>query len=220
MTFEEIIDGLRRKDDRVTRCFFFWEGPTMQQIEEIRRTDPLKAARLPKPVCNTCRPGLLKVLYQLYDGKPFDYDSLVTDFYLYLMEGDKLASINDPRALMGWIVRSAYFFFLHEKKKVDKSLENTPVDSLNDVHADIEADERASSARALVEEVLRAMPNRTYAKILDEVTLEVGQYKGREKAEMLRRLADRLEIPVDNLYVKISLAKKQFKETAKKLNLI
>ena len=44
--------------------------------------------------------------------------------------------------------------------------------------------------------------------------------RGRIEAEAFRRLAERLEIPVDNLYVKISLAKKQFKETAKKLNLI
>jgi len=63
------------------------------------------------------------------------------------------------------------------------------------------------------------MPNRTYAKILDEVTLEVGQYKGKEKAEKMRQLAERLVIPLDNLYVKVSLAKKQFKETAKRIEL-
>lgn len=220
MTFEEIILHLRAKDERVTRCFFFWKGPTMQQIEEIRRKDPMRAARLPKPVCNTCRPGLLKVLYQLYGGKPFDYDNLITDFYLYLMEGDKLSSINEPDALMGWIVTTAYYFFLRDKKNRDKELENEDIESLNDVHEEIEADEGASSARTLVEEVLKAMPNRTYAKILDEVTLEVGQFKGKEKADKMRLLAERLEIPIDNLYVKISLAKKQFKETAKKLNLI
>lgn len=63
------------------------------------------------------------------------------------------------------------------------------------------------------------MPNRTYAKILDEVTLEVGQYKGKEKADKMRELAERLDIPIDNLYVKISLAKKQFKETAKRIKM-
>ena len=71
-----------------------------------------------------------------------------------------------------------------------------------------------------MEEVLSAMPNRTYARILDEVTLEAGQYRGREKAEKVRQLSERLGIPIDNLYVKISLAKKQFKDTAGKLNRI
>ena len=46
MTFEEIIQRLRERDDRVTRCFFFWDGPTLQHIEEVRKTDPMMAARM------------------------------------------------------------------------------------------------------------------------------------------------------------------------------
>lgn len=219
MTFDEIIQRLREKDNRVTHCFFFWEGPTMQHIEELRRTNPQKAAQLPKPVCNTCRPGLLKVLHTIYGSAHFDYNEKVTDFYFYLTKDDKLASIKDPNALMGWIVRTAYYYFLHDKMKEDQVLENTPIDSLSDETEDIEADESTSRLREYVQNVLAAMPNRTYAKILDEVTLEVGQYKGKEKAEKMRRLAEKLVIPLDNLYVKVSLAKKQFKETAKRIEL-
>lgn len=217
MTFEEIIHQLRNRNDQVTRCFFFWDGPTLQRLEEIRRTDPLRAAKMPKPICNTCKPGLLKVLHTLYGNTHFDYEELVTDFYFYLVKDDKLATIQDPQALMGWIVRTAYYFFLHEKIKKDKMLENTPVESLNDVSVDIEEDDTTTRTRDFVHEVLAAMPNRTYAKILDEVTLEVGQYKGKKKADTMRLLAEKLEIPIDNLYVKISLAKKQFKETAMRL---
>ncbi len=219
MTFEEIIQRLREKDNRVTHCFFFWEGPTMQHLEELRRTDPQAAAKLPKPVCNTCRPGLLKVLHTIYGDVHFDYDEKVTDFYFYLIKDDKLASIKDSNALMGWIVRTAYYYFLHEKMREDQLLENAPVDSLSNVAEEIEADESSSRLREYVQSVLAAMPNRTYAKILDEVTLEVGQYKGKEKAEKMRQLAERLVIPLDNLYVKVSLAKKQFKETAKRIEL-
>lgn len=215
MTFEEIIQRLRDKDNRVTHCFFFWEGPTLQHIEELRRTNPQKAAQLPKPICNTCRPGLLKVLHSLYGTAHFNYEEQVTDFYYYLIKDDKLASIKDPDALMGWIVRTAYYFFLHEKIKQDQLLENTPAESLSNVGEDIEMDQTADQVRCFVEDVLAAMPNRTYAKILDEVTLEVGQYKGKEKAEKMKQLAERLCIPIDNLYVKISLAKKQFKDTAR-----
>lgn len=217
MTFEEIMQRLRERDNRVTQCFFFWDGPTLQHIEEIRRIDPIKAAQMKKPVCNTCKPGLLKVLHTLYGTEHYDYEELVSDFYFYLIQDDKLATIQEPKALMGWIVRTAYYFFLHEKIKKDKVLENTPVESLNTVSVDIEADESAATTRDFVREVLDAMPNRTYARILDEVTLEVGQYKGKEKAEKMRQLAERLDIPIDNLYVKISLAKKQFKETAKRI---
>lgn len=220
MTFEEIIRKLRERDERVTRCFFFWDGPSMARIEEVRRTDPRRAARMPRPVCNSCRPGILQALHRLYGSEHFDYDELVSDFYFYLMKDDKLASIKDPEKLMGWMVTAAYFYFLHEKKSRDRMLENTPIESLNDVSEDIEQDESASAARRFVEEVLSAMPNRTYARILDEVTLEAGQYRGREKAEKVRQLSERLGIPIDNLYVKISLAKKQFKDTAGKLNRI
>lgn len=219
MTFAEIIQKLQARDERVTHCFFFWDGPTIKRIEEVRRIDPIKAAKMRRPVCNTCRPALLKVLHSLYGTAHFDYEEMVSDFYFYLMTGDKLSTIKEPEAFMGWIVSSAYYFFLHQKIKDDKLLENTSVDSLNNVGEDIEADESAQATRDYVREVLAAMPNRTYAMILDEVTLEVGQYKGQEKANKLRELADRLGIPVDNLYVKVSLAKKQFKETAKKLEL-
>ncbi len=218
MTFEEIIQHLRGRDDRVTQCFFFWDGPTLQHIEEIRRTNPHKAAQMRKPVCNTCKPGLLKVLHSLYGNNHFDYDEYVSDFYYYLLKDDKLSSIQEPKALMSWIVRTAYYFFLHKKIRNEK-LDNTQVESLNSVSIDIEDDDSVASARSYVMEVLKAMPNRMYAKILDDVTLEVGQYKGKEKAERLRQIAERLEIPIDNLYVKISLAKKQFKETANKINM-
>ena len=219
MTYEEIIQKLRNRDERVTQCFFFWDGPTFQRIEEIRRTDSLKAAKMRRPVCNTCRPALLKVLHSLYGSTHFDYNEMVSGFYFHLMTGDKLAEIKEPNALMGWIVSTAYYYFLHTKIKSDKLLENSSFDSLTNVCNEIIEDDSAQETRDLVADVLASMPNRTYARILDEVTLEVGQYQGREKSEKLREAAERLGIPVDNLYAKISLAKKQFKETAKKMNL-
>lgn len=220
MYYEEIIQKLRDRDERVTRCFFFWEGPTLQHLEELRKTDPIKAARLPKPVCNTCRPGLLKVLHSLYGNQHFVYEDMVTDLYIYLLQGDKLATIQDPKALMGWIVRTAYYYFLHEKIKQDKMLENISIESLSCVGEDIEEDDSVQAVREFVREVIEAMPNKAYAKILEDVTLEVGQYSGREKSEKMRELSKRLDIPIDNLYVKVSLAKKQFKETAKRLKMI
>lgn len=133
------------------------------------------------------------------------------------MDGDKLSSINDPKALMGWIVSTAYFFFLKEKINRGKLLESCGSESLIYAQENLEEDLTRAENRRFVKEVIDAMPNRTYAKILDDVVLDVAQHSGAEKAEELRKKAAEMGIPVDNLYVKISLAKKQFKETAKKL---
>lgn len=217
MTFQEIIQRLREKDQRVTQCFFFWDGPSLQRIEAVRRMDPVAAARMKRPVCASCRPALLSVLHKLYGSDHFDYDEMVSDFYYDLIIKDKLAEIREPEALMGWIVTAAYYFFLHKKKGEDKLLENSSPIPLNHGEEILEDDSRAQ-ARARVAEILAAMPNRVYARLLDEVVLEVGQYQGREKAALLKRKAEQLDIPIDNLYVKISLAKKQFKQTALKLN--
>lgn len=219
MQYEEIIYKLRERDERVTHCFFFWDGPSFKRIEEVRRTDPEKAARMRRPICNSCRPGLLTVLHKLYGNTPFNYDELVTDFYYYLIKDDKLASINNPEALMGWIVKSAYFYFLSEKKRADKVLGNVSIDTLNESEQDL-VEDKTSERSEFVYKVLKEMPNRTYARLLDDVVLDIGQYQGREKSELFRKKAEELGIPVDNLYVKISLAKKQFKETAKKLKLV
>jgi len=216
MTFEEIIQKIRERDEQVTRCFFFWDGPTQSHIDSLRRTNPIKAAKMRRPICSTCRPGLLSVLHKIYGKEPFDYNSLVTSFYIYLMEGDKFSTIKSPDSLMGWIVTSAYFYFLREKSNKDKVLEKESNLYL-DIEEDISDFINKKDTRIFVTKVLNAMPNRQYAKILDDVTLEAAQYSGQEKAEVIRKQAQILNIPVDNLYVKISLAKKQFKETALKL---
>lgn len=217
MTFAEIIQALIARDERVTSCFFFWNGPTLEHIEEIRRNDLPRALKMRRPICHTCRPALLKVLYRLYGGNTFNYEEHVSEFYIYLMTGEKLRSIKNPEALMGWIVRTAYYFFLHDKIRKDSVLENADTDSLSIIRVDVEYDESPREIREFVHRVLDNMPHREYAIILDEVTLEVGQFKGKEKAEKMREIAERLNIPIDNLYVKVSLAKKQFKEIANRL---
>lgn len=218
MTYEEIIQKIRARDEAVTHCFFFWDGPTRQHIDAVRRKDPQKAACMRRPVCDTCRPGLLSVLHRIYGDEPFNYDEMVSSFYCYLMDGDKMASVKDSKALMGWIVSTAFFFFLKEKRTKNKQLlENDDISALIDVPEVAEDDSGRSESRKFVKEILNAMPNRDYARILDDVVLEVAQYSGAEKTETLRRKAEELGIPIDNLYVKISLAKKQFKETAKKI---
>lgn len=213
MTFEEIIRRIRERDAEVTRCFFFWDGPTLQYIDDVRRTDPQRAALMRRPVCSTCRPGLLSVLHKINKGRPFDYEQEVTAFYFYLMKDDKLAGIREPEALMGWIVQTAYFYFLKEKKK-EQAAGKDRQKPVADLDTEIAEDSSVSSTREFVKEVLDAMPNRGYARILDDVVLESAQHCGQEKAEFVRMKAAEYGLSVNNLYVKISLAKKQFRKTA------
>ena len=220
MTFDEIIQKIRAKDEVVTECFFYWDGPSIRRIEEVRRRDPIAASRMPRPVCNSCRPALLSVLHSVYGESAFDYKSKVDELYAYIMDGDKLSSIKTPDALMGWMVKTSFTFFLSEKKREDRLLENSSIDTLNIEDGCIVEDDSRAQARELVEEVLAVMPNRVYARILEDVVLEVEQYKGRKKSELLKRKAEELGISIDNLYVKISLAKRQFRRTAEELKLV
>lgn len=216
MTYAEIIEKIRARDEKVTRCFFFWDGPTQEYIDDVRRTKPQRAQLLRRPVCCTCRPAMLSILHRLSDGRPFDYEEKVTSFYFYLMKDDKLALIRDPEALMGWIVKTAYFFFLKERSR-EQASQSTDPDSLADISESLAEDLSPAETRAFVEHVLAAMPNRSYAALLDDVVLEAAQYSGAEKAEVIRRKAESLGITIDHLYVKISLAKKQFRKTAETL---
>ena len=221
MSFEEIIQALLARNERVTRCFFFWTGPLLEEIQEKRKSNPTEAALMERPICNTCRPALLRVLHEVYEGKPFDYCELVSDFYCHLLEGDKLRSIKNPEKLMGWIVTAAHRFFLNQKMQKDKKQrKNNPIDyPIPHIPEHLEDDTSSRTIREFVYEVLKAMPNREYAMILNDGTLEIMQYRGKEKVEARKAFANRLGISVDYLYEKETLAKKQFKETAIKIGL-
>ena len=213
MTFEEIISKIRERDPEVTQCFFFWDGPTQQYIDDVRRTDPERASTMRRPVCSTCRPGLLRVLHSINKGRPFNYEQEVAEFYFYLMKDDKLAGIRHPEALMGWVVQTAYFYFL-KKKKREMAEMKAHHKTVTEIDTEIVEDITKDNTRDFVKEVLEAMPNRGYARILDDVVLESSQHAGQERAEFMRCKAEEYGVTMDNLYVKISLAKKQFRKTA------
>lgn len=214
MDFKELISRLQGKDEAVTRCFFFWDGPTLERIEEIRLTDPERAAQLPRPVCATAKPVLLKTLCRVYGPGNFDYLDLVTDLYHHIMVTDVLSKLSEPSKLMGYLAVVAYHYWLGEKKKSDQLLENPSADTLFEKGHDIEDNSDKLERKRFVQEVLAAMPNRSYARLLDDDVLEISGLSGAEKAERTRQAAQRLGIPVEHLYVRVSLAKKQFKATA------
>ena len=219
MRFQEILQRLLERDPAVTHCFFFWKDKTIEELEEIRRKDPHKAAQLKKPICNTCRPLLLRILHDLYAGIPFNYDEKVNDLYLYLISNKKLEQIKDPDCLMGWLAKTAYLFFLNEKKKECGRLsENDTFDALVTVRdtEDIEDADERQEVRQLVRDVLASLPNHTDAVILDKA-LDILQYTKKQKILKRREVANQLGISVDAFNTAFSRAKKQFKIIAEKM---
>lgn len=219
MRFQEILQRLLERDPAVTHCFFFWKDKTIEELEEIRRKDPNKAAQLKKPICNTCRPLLLRILHDLYADIPFNYDEKVNDLYLYLITNKKLEQIKNPDCLMGWLTRTAYYFFLNEKKKEDGRMsENDSFDALIDVRdaENIEDTNEQQEIRQLVSDVLASLPNQTDTIILEKA-LDILQYTKKQKILKRREVADQLGISVDAFNTAFSRAKKQFKIIAEKL---
>jgi len=215
MTFKEILQGLMERDPVVTRCFFFWDGLTLEQIEEIRRKDPRKASTFKIPVCNTCRPLLLRILKQLYDSKPFDYEEKVSELYIYIMDGNKLGRIQNPDSLPGWLSKTAFNFFLREKKKEDGALsENDAFAALNDVKdaENIEDINERNIIQQFVQETLEAMPNPTDAKILEKA-MEI--YSAPDKIKRRTEVAKQLGMSVDAFNTALSRAKRSFREVLK-----
>lgn len=219
MGFKEIIEKLIARDNAVVDCFFFWEGPTLEHIKEVSRTDPVKAAQMKRPVCETCRPLLLRILHDLYGAKGFNYRDMISLFYLYLVEKKEkdnkcpLETIEQPEALMGWIATTAYYYFLGQKKKIDKARVIAPQDPLI-VIADIVDDTNLEEIRTFVDAVIKAMPNRKYADIIDNVVLELAQYSGKQRIDKKKELTKEYNKTPGAMDVIIFSAKKQFRETA------
>ena len=218
MSFAEIIQRLVNRDPAVTECFFFWEGLTIDQIEEIRRKDPERATKMKRPVCNTCRPALLRILSRLYNGGTFDYREKVNELYLYMMEDNKLAQIKDPACLMAWIATTARNFFL---KRRGKEMENDSnlLDNDNDItlkgeRCDTESDKK-KEVRQLVSDTLAIMPNKTDVKIL-EAAMDFLQYSKAEKIAKKKEVIARLGMSEASFNMAYSRAKRNFKKIALK----
>ena len=202
------------RDSRITEDFFFWDGPTYEEIAEIRREDPCRGKLLRVPVCGTCRRLLVAILWKVY-GHSFDYEEEVSDFYYYLMSHNKLDTIKDPEAFFGWLKLTAVRFFIDKNKKSITAMQDfestdTPIgESLvkEDPQPMISVSEQA---RRSVERILLEMPNATYARVLELTELD-GKTES-EAAEILGKTPNAL-------YSAKTRAREQFRQTAIKLDL-
>ena len=102
MTDQEIIQGLIARDNRVTEEFFF----------------------------DRCRPLFCSIMKKVFDYE-VEYDELMNELYVYLMENDaiKLRNFEYRSSVYQWLKVLAIRFFIHKRgRMIDDTSQKTPYD--------------------------------------------------------------------------------------------
>ena len=161
MTDQEIILGLIARDNRVTDEFFF----------------------------HKCRPLFCKIIDYVFNNE-VDYDELVNELYVYLMENDaqKLREFEHRSSLYFWLKILAIRFFIKKRRKmIEISIQESPYEGERKGLVE-ESDE---SAKCDVERLLGEMPSQRYAIVIQKLQIDDAEPE---------QLAKEMNITKANLY--------------------
>lgn len=138
MSDREIIEGLIARDERVTGEFFF----------------------------GRCRPLFCNIISQVFNHA-VDYDELVNELYLHLMENDaaRLRGFEFRSSVFQWLKVLAIRFFI---KKRDRVIEDVSHEALYDGTECAED----NHARSDLERLFDLMPNQRYAMVIRRLMIE------------------------------------------------
>lgn len=163
MTDQEIISSLIAREPKVTAQFFFKD----------------------------CRPLLLSVIRRVFGTQIVDYDEVISEIYVLLMENDakKLRSFKFESTLYQWLKTIAIRHCLQLKNKA-KVIDNESQEPLINSGREFSSTE-SSQARIDMETLLRQMKNQRYALVIRLLMID-----DRTPEEVARRLC----VTVDNLY--------------------
>ena len=158
MTDNEIIQGLIARDGRITQDFFF------------RR----------------CRPLIYSLISRYYPNQA-DYDELVNDLYLHLMEDDarRLRMYEGKSSIYQWLKRVATNFFLDRKKR-ERMIE-TGDDNRLLKESDATTDNTAQEAVMDVAAILDQIENENYRLVLQKVVIEGMSFDELEKVTGIKK---------------------------------
>ena len=163
MTDREIIQGLIDRDNHITNQFF-----------NVR-----------------CRP-LLTAIMRLVFSYPVDYDEIVSELYVYLMENDcrKLHQFQYRSTIYQWMKVVATRFFIHKRASmIDNTSKEPPYERTDD---DVMVDTAQIVAQKIdVARMLAMMENQRYADVLRHLILQ---------DEEPEKYAESIGVTVDNLY--------------------
>lgn len=163
MTDREIVSFLIAREPKVTAQFFFKD----------------------------CRPLLLSVIRRVFGTQIVDYDEIISEIYVLLMENDakKLRSFKFESTLYQWLKTIAIRHCLQLKNKA-KVIDNESQEPLVNSGREFSSTE-SSQARIDMETLLRQMKNQRYALVIRLLMIN-----DRTPEEVARRLC----VTVDNLY--------------------
>ena len=161
MTDQEIIQGLIARDNRVTEEFFFVK----------------------------CRPLFISVMKLVFNYE-VEYDEMVNDLYVYLMEDDalKLRGFEYRSSVYLWLKILAIRYFI---KKRGRMIEDSSQETLYDGHNQTATSESGSSALGDLERLFEAMPTKRYVHVIRRLILEDWEPE---------QLAAEMNITTANLY--------------------
>ena len=159
MTDQEIIQGLIARDERITQDFFF------------RRCQPLIFALISK-----------------YYPEGADYDELVNELYLHLMEDDarRLRQYEGRSSIYQWLKMVSRNFFL-DKKNHERVIESEPEDRLLVKAKDAVADNSAHEAMMDVAAILDLIENENYRLVLQRHVIEGMSFDELEKVTGIKK---------------------------------
>ncbi len=181
MTDQEIVQALIGRDSRVTAQFFFKD----------------------------CRPLMLSIIRRVFDRHIVDYDEIISELYIHLMENDahRLRQFKFESTLYQWLKTTAIRFCL--KLKTDgKMIDGESQEPLGN-RSGYTGSTESSQAKMDVDALLRQMRNQRYAKVIRMLMID----------DMAPdEVAKELSVTVDNLYnikrrAMAALADVAFKDT-------
>ena len=161
MTDQEIIQGLIARDNRVTEEFFFVK----------------------------CRPLFCSIIQKVFDYE-VEYDEMVNELYVFLMENDaqKLRNFEYRSSVYQWLkVLSIRFFIKKRDRMIDNASQETPYDERNQ----IATHEYDTSSEGDLERLFGAMPTPRYAYVIRQLIIEDRDPE---------QLAHEMSITTANLY--------------------
>ena len=164
MTDQEIVQGLINRDNRITQDFFFVK----------------------------CRPLIISIIKYIF-SYPVDYDELINELYLYLVDNDckKLKEFQFHSTLFTWLKVVAIRFFIRKRNQViDINSSMPPYNILTKDEGTSEL-EALTNARMDLERLFMSMKNERYVFVIRKLVLEDVQPES---------LAKEMGITVANLY--------------------
>lgn len=163
MSDQQIIEALIARDEQVTWQFFF----------------------------GNCRPLFLSIIRCVFSYE-VDYDEVVNEFYLHLMENDayRLRQFQGRSTIYQWMKVVAIRYFIAKRDSmIDNKSKETLLDSV--VQNETVDSEKKMTAKMDIEHLLSLMPNRRHVYVIRRLVLQEAEPKV---------VAQELKTNVDNLY--------------------